>query len=714
VTWIVEDWGTTLGTAGTLGWTKSTGGGWNAGAGYWEVRASGSRYGIFPSFATLKGCFGQTSQGGFRAGTGTLTGSQWHIGSASEQASGDYDYLLTQIAAYQGTEIYFGGGCVFNGAQNLFQFRTLKRIGTAGTFVQIAQVDIANAGAAPTNTIRFDITHDGGGSWSGTVTNLVTGSSGTYSYGFGTAYHPNTLDALTVGISAYTAGYYIFSNAFEYVPPPPVESILQFVGTWATGGSGTYSWGADVIGYPGDVQDRAYGPADSTGWASTVGITLDDKAGAWGSFAGTSTLPYEGTWILQRYWSGLGTGAATGSWVTLLTGFVDPDGVTYDYQRKTAKLTLQSTIARAAQSIALLDGTAVSVRGLDVPCRQRLLGTIAAVDPDTGTVRIGNVAFSPWEAETGCLLWGTSGISSQSIKIGSSITALGAVIPGGTGTVVLEGDIPPWMTVGAPAWITQAWPNYTARSGGYHPWTYVKSIIDGMPGLTWPADDMAIFTKQSGYSDISPNDRLYGGEKLTTALSGIMRAINGFYSVDPSGNFRARCLLPTVSVSGTVDFNAAYDSDWQMSYEPAYSRIEMDCSYNVAAGSFTEHVSVGGTQPWGEVRDVESRWVGSGIEAQAIAGRLYRNAYLPRPSLTLRLAGSRWADYLPGNLYAVHNLPASVSSLLTGTQMLLYSRTYSYADDLTAFELVNLPGGNYAVWDGTPADYWEGSGKVWF
>nr|HPH40728.1 hypothetical protein [Candidatus Fermentibacter daniensis] len=150
--------------------------------------------------------------------------------------------------------------------------------------------------------------------------------------------------------------------------------------------------------------------------------------------------------------------------------------------------------------------------------------------------------------------------------------------------------------------------------------------------------------------------------------------------------------------------------------EPAYSRVEVDCSYNVEAGSFTEHVSVGGTQAWGEVKKYELKWLGSGIEAQSMAGRLYRNAYLPRPSLTLRLAGSSWADYQPGNVYAIHNLPAQLGAVLAGTKqrMICYSRTYSWADDLTAMEFVALPGGNYAVWDGTPADYWEGSGKVWY
>jgi len=681
----MEDWGSTLGTAGNGAW----------------VQYAGDKFGTVRRWAVDSGALLSPDSSGTAANSMTQvidwTGSQTHI--LQYRSLSPVRFISRASGMSDGTSYWWES---YN-SLTVGAFRLMKRT-TAWSCVASATMTVRGSGITGTMTGFYQ---------SGTLIGTWTCGTETLtiSAGIGTAYAPGTSILPAIGFRQTDGTVAVLTSTWEYNAP----TILRFIGTWATG-SGTYEWGGDVLGYPGDVQDRAYGPDDTAGWASTVGVTIDNSAGQWGSFAGTGQLPFEGLWNLRQYWSSIGTVNA-GSWVDLFTGYLEPDGVSFDYGRSQVRLTLQSTIARAAQSIALLDGTALSVPGpggLDVPCRQRLLGSIAAVDPDTGTARIGNVAFSPWEAETGCLLWGTSGTSSQSIKIGSSITALGAVIPGGTGTVVLEGDIPPWMTIGAPAWITRAWPNYRARSGGYHPWTYVKSLIDGMPGLTWPADDMAIFYKQSGYSNISPNDRLYGGEKLTTALSGIMRAINGFYSVDPLGNFRARCLLPTVSVAGTVDFNAAYDSDWQMSYEPAYSRVEVDCSYNVEARSFTEHVSVGGTQAWGEVKKYELKWLGSGIEAQSMAGRLYRNAYLPRPSLTLRLAGSSWADYQPGNVYAIHNLPAQLGAVLAGTNMICYSRTYSWADDLTAMEFVALPGGNYAVWDGTPADYWEGSGKVWY
>lgn len=706
MTWIVEDWGTTLGTAGTLGWTKTTGSGWNQGGWNWHIGSSGSRFSLVPVGVVVDGAFGASSPDGFKAAYGTPTGSQFIMGTASNVTTGEMLYLTTAIAQYDGTTLYWGGGCHWTGAQQQFIFRAWTKAGVNGSFVVAHSGAVENAGAwTSVGPHTFTTAYHGDGSWSGTVQNLSTGSIGMYSAGLGANYAAETLDQLTIGFFANNCMYYLYRNSIEYeVYVPPVETIVQFIGTWAGGGSGTYNWGQDVIGYPGDVQDRAYGPADSTGWASTVSVTLDDSRGAWGSFAGTSTLPYEGTWILRKYWAGLGTGGATGSWVTLLTGFVEPENLTYDYQRKTAKLTLQSTIARAAQTVARMDGT------ISGPCEQELVGTITYADADTGTVRIGNHTGNVWEVEGGCSLWGTTGTSTQSIRVGSTITPVGDFTYGGTGTLTVDGEFPPWLAVGAPAWVTLPWPSYVDRR---NPSVFVPTLVNSL-GLTWPSDNAQVFAKQAAYGAIAPNGRLYGGEKLTTALSGIMKAINGFYSVDPSGNFRARCLLPNVSVSGTVDFNAAYDSEWQMSYEPAHSGVEVECSYNVDSGSYTEHVSVGGTQTWGDIKSYELQWLGSGIEAQSMAGRLYRNAYLPRPSLTLRLAGSAWATYLPGEVYAIHNLPAQLTTLLAGTSMILYSRTYDWADDLTAFEFVSMPGGNYAVWDGTPADFWEGSGKVWF
>jgi len=708
VTWIVEDWGTTLGTAGTLGWTKTTGSGWNQGDWSRNIANSGSRFSLVPVGVVVDGAFGASSPDGFKAAYGTPTGSQFIMGTAGNVTTGEMLYLTTAIAQYDGTTLYWGGGCHWTGAQQQFIFRAWTKAGVNGSFVVAHSGAVENAGAwTSVGPHTFTTAYHGEGSWSGTVQNLSTGSIGMYSAGLGANYAAATLDQLTIGFFANTCQYNLYRNSIEYeVYVPPVETIVQFIGTWAGGGSGTYNWGQDVIGYPGDVQDRAYGPADSTGWASTVGITLDDKAGAWGSFAGTTTYPYEGTWILRRYWSGLGTGGAVGSWVTLLTGFVDPDGVTYDYQRKTAKLTIKSSIARAAARVAVRDGT------ISAPCEQELLGTITYFSD--GTLRVGNCHDGAvWEAEAGCLLWGAQGTTTTNVKVGSTLTTVGPFTPGGTGTLVIDGEAPTWMIVSNPVWITLPWPSYTERIVAQDPTTIVSTLTNSL-GLTWPLADRAIFAKQAAYGALSPNYRMYGGEKLTDALSGIMQALNGFYSVDPTGNFRARCVIPQYAVSGTIDFNAAYNSPWSFDYAPAYSGVEIDCSYNVDSGSYTEHVSVGGTTTWGDTRELKMKWLGSGIEAQSLAGRLYRNDYLPRPTLTLRLAGSAWNTYTPGNTYAVHNLPTHVTSLLTGTQMMLYSRTYSYNDDLTALELVTVPGGNYAVWDGTPADAWHESLKVWY
>jgi len=685
-----EDWGSTLGTAGLASFGSYTAPGWNP-SNHFEpedsyIRTPNTEYGTMGLLSTMP-----------LASIGALTGSQYHVGSATDLIMGDYSVLYTKLAEANGTGLWLHAGMWDSG--RLVRFLLKPETGSEWA---LGTVFTDSAGAGRNLSFEVWTQYLGDGTWQGTITDSEPRTS-VLTFAAGAEYTPESLPALAIGAYTAAAVLRVLSSSWEYNAAVVPETILRFIGTWATG-CGTYEWGGDVLGYPGDVQDRAYGPSDTTGWASTVGITLDDSTGQWGSFAGTGQLPFEGLWNLRQYWSGIGTGTAIGSWVDLFTGYLEPDGVSFDYGRSQVRLTLQSTIARAAQTVARMNGT------ISAPCEQELVGTVTYADADTGTVRIGNHDGHYWEIENGCALWGTTGTLTPSVKIGSSITPAGEFTYGGTGTIVVDGDFPPWLTVGAPVWATLPWPSYVDRR---NPSVMVSTLVNSL-GLTWPIDNSLVYHKQQSFSSIAPNDRLYGGEKLTTALSGIMKAVNGFYSVDPTGQFRAFCLIPRFSVAGTVDFNAAFDSDWQMTYEPAYSRVEVDCSYNVEAGSFTEHVSVGGTQAWGEVKKYELKWLGSGIEAQSMAGRLYRNAYLPRPSLTLRLAGSSWADYQPGNVYAIHNLPAQLGAVLAGTNMICYSRTYSWADDLTAMEFVALPGGNYAVWDGTPADYWEGSGKVWY
>ena len=677
----MEDWGSTLGTAGNGAW----------------VQYAGDNFGTVRRWEVDSGALLSPDSKGTAANSMTQvidwTGSQTHI--LQYRSLSPVRFISRASGMSDGTSYWWES---YNSFPAFGSFRLVKvtDFGTAWSSVASAAMTVRGSGITGTMTGFYQ---------SGTLIGTWTCGTETLtiSAGIGTAYAPGTSILPAIGFRQTDGTVAVLTSTWEYnaVAAP---TILRFIGTWANG-SGTYEWGGDVLGYPGDVQDRAYGPDDTAGWASTVGVTIDNSAGQWGSFAGTGQLPFEGLWNLRQYWTGIGTGTVNaGSWVDLFTGYLEPDGVSFDYGRSQVRLTLQSTIARAAQTVARMNGT------ISAPCEQELVGTVTYADADTGTVRIGNHDGHYWEIENGCALWGTTGTLTPSVKIGSSITPAGEFTYGGTGTIVVDGDFPPWLTVGAPVWATLPWPSYVDRR---NPSVMVSTLVNSL-GLTWPIDNSLVYHKQQSFSSIAPNDRLYGGEKLTTALSGIMKAVNGFYSVDPTGQFRAFCLIPRFSVAGTVDFNAAFDSDWQMTYEPAYSRVEVDCSYNVEAGSFTEHVSVGGTQAWGEVKKYELKWLGSGIEAQSMAGRLYRNAYLPRPSLTLRLAGSSWADYQPGNVYAIHNLPAQLGAVLAGTNMICYSRTYSWADDLTAMEFVALPGGNYAVWDGTPADYWEGSGKVWY
>lgn len=688
-----EDWGSTLGTAGKLQWARNLPSYWPA-VGTW-VSA--------PAYIAR-----HTAGGGYMgllAGSaidGTLTGSRYHIGSGVALATAELVGILDLLAVdTAGTALFVEWGCWYEGQSVRFY-----KAAPGGTGVLTVGSYVKNYGGG--NKLFYCwADHVGNGTWVGTTINEAGSKTLGYTIAAGAEFLPSTVANLSIGINTAQGNTYVMYSDWAYTPTPN-DSILRFIGTWNNGaGSGTYQWGGDVIGAPGNVQDRAYGPADQTGWASTSTITLDDSQGKWGSFAGTGQQPFEGTWQLRQQWTDGGI-VGGGSWVDMMTGFVEPDGVVYDYGAKVARLTVQSAIARAAQSTCPFDDTGVSFPGY-----QELLGTITYADADTGTVRVYHPLSDIWEAENGCYLWGTSGTATTSVLLGSTITPTGPCTYDGTGTIVVDGEFPDWLAVDAPIWITLPWPTYLNRTTA-DPIVYIGQILHAMGTLPWTVADRAQFGKQAAFADISPNARLFGGEKMTDALSGIMSAVNGFYSVDPNGSFRARCLMPQYTVAGTFDFATAYDTAWTMSYEPAYSKIELDCSYNQLTGSYTEHVTVGGTTPWGETRKVKTQWLGSGIEAQSMAGRLYRNSYIPRPAISLRVPGYMWGSVTPGNTYAVHNLPAHLLTLLSGTNLMLYSREYDYRDDLTALELVSIPGGNYAVWDGDPADVWEDAGKVWF
>jgi len=427
VHWL-EDWGSTLGTTGlgTFG-TYATPGFSGGGAAFTAADA----YLASPTVGTI----GLRSSITFSS-VGTPSGSQYHVGSATGLGAGDQASLYTKLAEYDGTGLWLRAG--MTSAGRVIAFLTKPETTDAWT-VGTTFNDLAGAGGARAFSVWG--THVGSGTWVGTITDSEPKTS-VLTYAAGAGYLPASLPALAIGGYTNSAILRVLSSSWEYTANV-YDSILRFIGTRNNGaGSGTYEWGNDVIGAPGNVQDRAFGPLDSAGWASTVNVTLDDSQGQWGSFCGTTQEPFEGTWQLQRYWAGLGTGGATGSWVTLLTGFVEPESVQYNYANRTVRLTVQSAIARASQKIAIHDGNTFSSRQMSVPCYQGLLGTITYADSSTGTIRVGNVQGGYWQPESRCRLWGTFGTETESVTVGSSITPIGIYGAGGIVTIVVDGEFP--------------------------------------------------------------------------------------------------------------------------------------------------------------------------------------------------------------------------------------------------------------------------------
>ena len=696
---------------GTAGWTQLTPYGifgtglfTHRGTAWVSVEGSGTRAVQYYSGTQLTPTGSQMLVVGHTTNSASLTTIAFSY--VGQNAGG------TRLYAAHGYRYYSGTGTSYLGFYTDYD----GAIGTAAEATAAQHWNNFTSGYT-TGTGSLVTAYDGAGTWTVTWTAPRGGSTGSHTcaFGGGTGWAP-TATSFPPTIAYHSSNNnnrVVFHSYRAEGSADEPQSILYFAGTWAGGTTGTRQWGRDVLGAPSAVCDRAHYPGENRGWASTVSITLDDSLGQWGLFAGGTTGQiYEGTWTLQQWFAGLGTGGALGSWVRLFTGRLDADNVIYDYAERTVTITLESSMARAAETRAAFQGTDVSAPYFRV-CHLAPLGTIAAVDADTGTVRIYSPV--PWIGEDNCWLWPGLGTTGTNVRLGSSITP--PLTAAGTGTIVIDGDIPSWVQVDGTVCITRPWPTYAEiQINRGNAAEYVKdlclalNLAEGYPsGADW-----LVFAKQAALTPVNPGLRMFGGEKITDYLNYIMQAIGGFYSVDALGSFRARCILPSYNVAGTVDFNAAYDSEWVANYEPSIRGIEIDCSYNEKLGSYQQHVRAGGTDTAGKNPAYRMPWLGSGIEAESLAARTWRAAYTPRSALRLRYAGSAWPNVLPGAAYAVHNLPAHLGSVITGTNMICYARTYDYDADLVEVEMTAVPGGAWAYWDVDPADVWDGGGKVWY
>lgn len=726
---------------GTAGWTQLT------------------PYGIFGTglFTHLGTAWVSVAGSGTRAvqyysGTQlTPTGSQMlvvgHTTNSSSLTTIAFSYVGQNAG---GTRLYAAHGYRYSGTGTSYLGFYTDYDGAIGTAAEATAAQHWNnfTRGYTTGTGSLVTAYDGAGTWTVTWTAPRGGSTGSHTcaFGGGTGWAP-TGTAFTPTIAYHSSdnnNRVVFHSYRAEGSADEPQSILYYVGTWAGGTVGTRQWGRDVLGAPSAVCDRAYYPGEYRGWASTVTVTLDDSQGSWGSFigvgsAGTSSV-FAGTWTLQQWFAGLGTGGATGSWVRLFTGVLSPENVTYDYAGRTVQLRLDSLIARLAEARACQNGSTLDAgggRSVEQVCQITGPLSVVSADHDTGTVRI---ASPIWQIETGCWLWGSTGYNQdgtdtqERVRVGTSLT----VPPNngddsawdGTGTVVIQGDMPTWIAQeDVSLYVTLPWPCWHDRVRWGNRADYYTRVLAHNIGIgTGDATDWVVYAKQAVSYPVAPNDRLFGGERLVDALNGIMGATLGFYSVTALGEFRVRCITPRnpANVDGTISLIAAVavggGDAWQVTTEPALASVDVECNWNNdinGNGTYLDHARAGlleGTVYGARTEDLQLRWLGGGLEGESFAARYWRMQYLPRARMSLRLAGSAWASVLPGNLYAVHDLPAHLTAALMpgGTTMLCYARTYDYESDTTEFELISNPAGRWAYWDDNPPDTWFASGKEWY
>lgn len=705
--WHIEDWGETLGTTGVAGWSRYINESlWPSGTAYWGSVGTyilGAVNGTSANIGgtALKSC-----------------GSQWHVIGQTTNTASLAGQVYTLIGTSDGTKLYAMHGYQYSGTgTSVLGFYRDDGMGGIGTGTQdFAKQHWTSFNVRMRGTLS--VLHGSQGTWAITWEAPRGGSTGSHTlvYAAGAGYAPLATDFYPVlgfyRSSSSTVPQIDYSKWESSADDPP--SILYYTGTWGAdgGSSGTYQWGSAVIGNPSPVADRAMSAGDTGGWANSVTVTLSDADGAWTAFAGSTLAVCEGTWTLQKYWA-----VPIGSWVPLLRGFVEPANITYDYSARTVTLRIDSAIARIAQRTAPWDGT--SGAGDDVITSQiGCNGTIAGLNG--GTVYM----YVPyrWGLETGCYLWSQVGTNGLSVRIGSSITTAGAA--SGTGTFVLD-DVPDWLGVGNSVYYSAPWPSWFLRgpSGvaaraiervGDVLYTMGLGSFGNLYGMS--TGEYIRMSKEMGYSPVSPNYRAYGGEKLSDILRTLMDAVDGMYTVDPTGAFRCRCTIPFSGSSGTIDFSSAYDSQWTANYTVPWRSVTLRCHRNAETGSYQSVVHAGGTTGYGQDKTFDMPWIGSDVQAQSAVNRLFSMHNTPRGRLVLRLPGSAWVDYLPGDTYEVTNLPSHLGSLLgTAPYMTVQARIYDYASDLTALELISRPDvGQYAYWDVSPADVWDGGGKVWF
>ena len=106
--------------------------------------------------------------------------------------------------------------------------------------------------------------------------------------------------------------------------------------------------------------------------------------------------------------------------------------------------------------------------------------------------------------------------------------------------------------------------------------------------------------------------------------------------------------------------------------------------------NLSEFTHTGGSYYAGDDTTLECGWLNP-TKAES-AGRAQRESWIngiPRMELTVKLPGSTYATYSPGNSVVLENLPAIISDQGSAGNWVIAARNYDYKSDLIEYDLIH-------------------------
>ena len=186
--------------------------------------------------------------------------------------------------------------------------------------------------------------------------------------------------------------------------------------------------------------------------------------------------------------------------------------------------------------------------------------------------------------------------------------------------------------------------------------------------------------------------RYYGGERVIDILHDMTQSIGLSYSVNGDGTISVYMQKPIIPApSGTINFNEIFADSWGFSYTKPVNNVRVKYNYDCANGkTLSEYTFTGGNYYAGDDTTIECGWLNP-TRYEAI-GRAQRESWIngiPRMELTVKLPGSTYATYSPGNSVVLENLPAIISDQGSAGNWVIAARNYDYKSDLIEYDLIH-------------------------